>query len=144
MHWLFWVFISTFFGVGYRVGYKAVSDDFAPLFAVGVITLVASLLSLGLHYWLDRQKAVKPVLERRTLLHLLVVGVFTAGLSISNMMMYSAGGLVSIAQVLSSSMVIIIVFAIGIFAFREKLNVGQVVGFFVGLIGIILMTYHSA
>lgn len=144
MYWLFWVSLSTFFGVGYRVGYKAVSDDFSPLFAVGVITLVAGLISLGLHYWIDRPKVVKRVLKPRTLFLLLMVGIFTAGLSISNMMMYHAGGLVSIAQVLSSSMVSIIIFAIGLFAFREKLNVGQGLGFFIGLIGIILMTYYSA
>ena len=144
MHWLFWVSLSIFFGVGYRVGYKAVSDDFAPLFAVGVISLVSSLVSLGLHYCIDRPKVVKHVLKPKTLLLLLVVGIFTAGLEVSNMMMYKAGGLVSIAQVLSSNMVSIIIFTIGIFAFRERLNAGQSIGFFIGLIGVTLMTYHSA
>lgn len=145
MHWLVWLFIGVLFGVSYRVGYKVVSGIYPPLFSIGVICLVACAVTLTAYFLLEKERpALKSIsFNPRLALLLLMAGVFTAGLEVANMMMYHTGGLLSIAQVLASSITSLIVFMIGLSFFREKLNAGQIMGFFLGLAGAALMTYAS-
>ena len=145
MHWLLWACIGVGFGLSYRLGYKLVSGVYHPLFAVGAIALIASAITFFLFVLLEKRKTTEAKFRASRLIFLFipVVAIFTAGLEISIMMMYHAGGLFSIAQLLSSSLVGLLVFLVGFVFFNERLNPGQVIGFFVGTIGVALMTYAS-
>jgi drug/metabolite transporter (DMT)-like permease len=144
MHWLFWVFTSVFFGISYRLGYKLVSGNSSPLLNVAVITMTASLICFVLYYLKDYPKSSDTLINLKNLWPLLIVGVVMAGLEVSIMMIYRSGGPVSISQSLASSMVGIIIFAIGLIFFKEQLNTGQIIGFALGLAGITTLTYYSS
>ncbi|MDD9911533.1 MAG: EamA family transporter [Alphaproteobacteria bacterium] len=143
MHWLFWVFSCVIFGIGYRLGYKLVSTKFSPLFNVAVITLVVSLLCFTLYFLRDYGKGDTPALTVKELWPLITIGVIMAGLEVSWMMLYKSGGPISISHTIPTSMVGIAMFTIGIFFFKEQLNMGQIIGFVLGLSGVSIMTYAS-
>lgn len=143
MHWLFWVFMGVVLGTSYRLGYKLVSDKFSPLFNVATITFIASLICFALYLWKENSKFALSDIDIKSLWPLLIVGIIVAGLEISIMMIYKSGGPLSIAQTLTSSLVGVFVFAIGLIFFKEELNTGQTVGFILALSGISLMTYYS-
>ena len=143
MHWLIWVFIAVFFGVSYRIGYKLLSGFPNPLLNVSIISLIASLVCFVLYLCREQSSAAFHVPEWRLLWPLVIVGIALAGLEISVMMIYRSGGPLSIAQSMSSSLVGIIIFAIGVIAFKDQLNMEQIIGFALGLSGVTLMTYSS-
>jgi drug/metabolite transporter (DMT)-like permease len=143
MHWLIWVFIAVSFSTAYRLGYKLLSGEFTALFNVAVITLVASIVCFILYFIREHNMAAFGTLSLKSIVPLAVVGVILAGLEVSIMMIYRAGGPLSISQTLASSMTGIIVFGIGVLWFKDHLNAGQIAGFFLGLTGISLLTYYS-
>lgn len=143
MYWLAWVFIAVFFGVTYRLGYKLLSGHMTPLFNVSIVTLVACVVCFSLYLWREHGQATLDDLSLKTAVLLVFVGFALAGLEVSIMMIYKSGGPLSIAQSLGSSMVGVVVFAIGLVFFKDQLNWGQILGFVLGLSGITLMTYYS-
>lgn len=143
MHCLFWVMCAVLFGVAYRLGYKLVADKFPALLSASLIMLVVSIISFGMFFLMAEDNAI---LHTGNLYHywpLVVVGVFVTGLEASVLMVYRSGGPLSIVQSLAANIVGIIVLIIGVVVFREHINPGQTVGFFLALAGVILMTYHS-
>ena len=144
MHWLYWVYISVFFGVSYRIGYKLISDKFSPLFNASIITFIASMTCLALYLWQDYSKNGAHDLTLKSLLPLLFLGLILGGLELSILMIYRSGGPVSIAQSLASGTVGLIVFAIGLSFFKDQLNTGQILGFLLGITGTCMMIYYSA
>lgn len=143
MHWLFWVMCAVFFGVAYRLGYKLVSDKFPALLSVSLIMFIVSVISFGMFFLFPESNALPLSGNLRHYWPLVVVGFFVAGLEVSVMMIYRSGGPLSIAQSLSANIGAIAVFIIGAMVFREHTNVGQTVGFLLGLIGVTLMAYYS-
>ncbi|PIZ30592.1 MAG: hypothetical protein COY40_04295 [Alphaproteobacteria bacterium CG_4_10_14_0_8_um_filter_53_9] len=143
MHWLTWVFTGIFFGVSYRLGYKLISNQFPPILSAAIVTLVASLTCFVIYFIQTNMHSTIVTPPLKTLWPLLLVGLILAGLEVSIIMLYHAGGPLSIAQSMASSAVGIIVFIIGITFFKESLNTGQLIGFVLGLSGITLLTYYS-
>lgn len=143
MHWLYWVYISIFFSVSYRIGYKLISDKFSPLFNAAIITFIASIVCLTLYLWQDYSKNGAHELTIKAMMPLLALGVILGGLELSILMIYRSGGPVSIAQALASGTVGIIVFSIGLLYFKDQLNLGQIIGFILGIIGTCMMIYYS-
>lgn len=143
MHWLTWVFTGVFFGVSYRLGYKLISNQFPPLLSAAIVTLVASLTCFAIYFVQTQMQQTLTTPPLKTLWPLLLVGFVLAGLEVSIIMLYHAGGPLSIAQSMASSTVGIIVFVIGIAFFKESLNTGQLIGFLLSLSGITLLTYYS-
>ena len=142
MHWLVWVFIGSFFGVSYRLGYKLISTQFPPILSASVVTLVASILCFSIYFYQYNYQDV-PFPSPKTLWPLFLIGITLAGLEVSIIMLYHSGGPLSIAQALASSTVGIIVFTIGYFYFKDNINTGQLIGLTLGLTGTALLTYYS-
>lgn len=140
MTWLFWVFSAVAFAVGYRLSYKLLSDKLPPLLSVSIVMFIVSMLSFTLYYWQSSGETPAP---EANLWPLITVGVIVAGLEVSIMMIYRAGGPVSIAQSLASNVISLLVLFFGIFYFAEELNSGQTFGFWLALIGVSLMTFFS-
>ncbi len=143
MHWLSWVFIGTFFGVSYRLSYKLISGHFTPLFNVAFISLFASLICFALFFMRDYQKIELASISLKSFAALIFIGVIVAGLEISIMMIYKSGGPLSVAQSLASVLIGLSCFAIGLLWFKEALNMGQIIGFFISILGAGVLTYYS-
>lgn len=143
MHWLSWVFIGTFFGISYRLSYKLISGHFTPLFNVAFISLFVSLICFTLFFLRDYQKIDVASISLKSLAILALIGVIVAGLEISIMMIYKSGGPISVAQSLASVLIGLSCFAIGLLWFKETLNMGQIIGFFVSILGAGILTYYS-
>ncbi|MFZ2620636.1 MAG: EamA family transporter [Alphaproteobacteria bacterium] len=142
-HWLFWVFLSSAFGVAYHVSYKLVSGKFPPLLIAAISALVASIICGTLYSLMENKSEVMFPKTFSTLWPLLLMGFILAGLEITVLMIYKSGGPISLAQAMGSGTAVMITFTLGVFLFKEPLHLGQILGFFCTLTGVSLMTYFS-
>ncbi|MBP5179786.1 MAG: EamA family transporter [Clostridiales bacterium] len=124
--------------VFYQICTKSVPKDMNPFASVTVTYLVGALVSIILYFAFGEDKNL---IKEMTKLNWapFVLGLVIVGLEAGWIYAYKAGWQVSVGFIVQSSVLAVILLAVGYFAYNEALTWNKIVGVIVCLIGLVFL-----
>ena len=124
--------------VFYQICTKSVPKDMNPFASVTVTYLVGALVSIILYFAFGEDKNL---IKEMTKLNWapFVLGLVIVGLEAGWIYAYKAGWQVSVGFIVQSSVLAVILLAVGDFAYNEALTWNKIVGGIVCLIGLVFL-----
>ena len=125
----------------YQVCAKSVPDGMNPLASLTVTYLVGTVVSCALYFVLNRNANL--IREFRLLNWApVVLGVVIVGLEVGFIYAFRAGWQISVAQIVSSAVLAVILIFVGYLLYHEAVTWNKIVGIIVCLIGLVLINYR--
>ncbi len=124
--------------VFYQICTKSVPKDMNPFASVTVTYLVGAVVSIILFFVLGEEKNFVKELTKLNWAPF-VLGLVIVGLEAGWIYAYKAGWQVSVGFIVQSSVLAVILLAVGYFAYHEALTWNKIVGVVVCLIGLVFL-----
>lgn len=124
--------------VFYQICTKSVPKDMNPFASVTVTYLVGAVVSLILFFAFGEDKNLVRELSKLNWAPF-VLGLVIVGLEAGWIYAYKAGWQVSVGFIVQSSVLAVILLAVGYFAYHEALTWNKIVGVIVCLIGLVFL-----
>lgn len=125
----------------YQVCAKSVPDGMNPLASLTVTYLVGAVVSCTMYYILSRNANL--VRELRMLNWApFVLGVAIVGLEVGFIYAFRAGWQISVAQIVTSAILAVILIFVGYLLYHEAITWNKIVGIVICLAGLILINYR--
>ena len=124
--------------VFYQICTKSVPKDMNPFASVTVTYLVGAVVSLILFFAFGEDKNLVRELSKLNWAPF-VLGLVIVGLEAGWIYAYKAGWQVSVGFIVQSSVLAVILLAVGYFAYHEALTWNKIVGVVVCLIGLVFL-----
>lgn len=125
----------------YQVCAKSVPDGMNPLTSLTVTYLVGAVVSCTMYYILNRNANL--VRELRMLNWApFVLGVAIVGLEVGFIYAFRAGWQISVAQIVTSAILAVILIFVGYLLYHEAITWNKIVGIVICLAGLILINYR--
>ena len=124
--------------VFYQICTKSVPQDMNPFASVTVTYIVGAVVSLILFFALGDDKNLVKEMTKINWAPF-VLGLVIVGLEAGWIYAYKAGWQVSVGFIVQSSVLAVILLAVGYFAYHEALTWNKIVGVVVCLIGLVFL-----
>ena len=124
----------------YQICAKSVPDGMNPLASLTVTYLVGAAVSCALYFLLNRNASL---LREFMLLNWapFVLGIAIVGLEVGFIYAFRAGWQVSMAQIVSSAILAVILIFVGYLLYHEAITWNKIVGIIVCLAGLVLINF---
>ena len=124
----------------YQICAKSVPDGMNPLASLTVTYLVGAAVSCALYFLLNRNASL---LREFRLLNWapFVLGIAIVGLEVGFIYAFRAGWQVSMAQIVSSAILVVILIFVGYLLYHEAITWNKIVGIIVCLAGLVLINF---
>ena len=125
----------------YQICAKSVPEGMNPLASLTVSYLIGAVVSCVLYFALNRNADL--IREIRQLNWApLVLGVVIVGLEVGFIYAFRAGWQISIAQIISSSILAVILIFVGYLLYHEAITWNKICGIIICIAGLILINYR--
>ena len=125
----------------YQVCTKSVPDGMNPLASLTVTYLIGAVVSCAMYYILNRDANLLREVRQINWAPV-VLGIVIVGLEVGFIYAFRAGWQVSMAQIVSSVALAIILIFVGYLLYHEAITWNKVAGIIVCLIGLVLINYR--
>ncbi len=125
----------------YQVCAKSVPDGMNPLASLTVTYLVGAVVSCALYCILTRKPDLLREI-RQTNWAPVVLGVVIVGLEVGFIYAFRAGWQISMAQIVSSAALAVILIFVGYLLYHEAITWNKIAGIVICLIGLVLINYR--
>ena len=125
----------------YQICAKSVPEGMNPLASLTVTYLVGAAVSCALYFILNRNANLLREI-RLTNWAPIVLGVVIVGLEVGFIYAFRAGWQVGVTQIVTSTMVAVILIFVGYLLYHEAITWNKIVGIIVCLAGLVLINYR--
>ena len=125
----------------YQICAKSVPEGMNPLASLTVTYLVGAAVSCALYFILNRNANLLREI-RLTNWAPIVLGVVIVGLEVGFIYAFRAGWQISMAQIVSSAVLAVILIFVGYLLYHEATTWNKIVGIIVCLAGLVLINYR--
>ena len=125
----------------YQVCAKSVPEGMNPLASLTITYLIGAVLSCALYYILNRDANLFREI-RLTNWAPIVLGIVIVGLEVGFIYALRAGWQVSVAQIVSSAVVAVMMIFVGYLLYHEAVTWNKIVGIIICLAGLVLINYR--
>ena len=125
----------------YQVCAKSVPEGMNPLASLTITYLIGAVLSCALYYILNRDANLFREI-RLTNWAPIVLGIVIVGLEVGFIYAFRAGWQVSVAQIVSSAVVAVMMIFVGYLLYHEAVTWHKIVGIIICLAGLVLINYR--
>ncbi len=125
----------------YQVCAKSVPEGMNPLASLTITYLIGAVLSCALYYILNRDANLFREI-RMTNWAPIVLGIVIVGLEVGFIYAFRAGWQVSVAQIVSSAVVAVMMIFVGYLLYHEAITWNKIVGIIICLAGLVLINYR--
>ena len=125
----------------YQVCAKSVPGGMNPLASLTVTYLVGTIISCVLYFILNRDANLLREI-RLTNWAPIVLGIVIVGLEVGFIYAFRAGWQISMAQIVSSSVLAVILIFVGYLLYHEAITWNKIVGIIICLTGLVLINYR--
>ncbi len=125
----------------YQICAKSVPDGMNPLASLTVTYLIGAAVSCALYYLLNRDANLFREI-RLTNWAPIVLGIVIVGLEVGFIYAFRAGWQISMAQIVSSAVLAVILIFVGYLLYHEAITWNKIVGIIVCLAGLVLINYR--
>jgi uncharacterized membrane protein len=125
----------------YQVCAKSVPEGMNPLASLTVTYLVGAAVSCALYFILNRNANLLREI-RLTNWAPIVLGVVIVGLEVGFIYAFRAGWQISMAQIVSSAVLAVILIFVGYLLYHEAITWNKIVGIVICLAGLVLINYR--
>ena len=125
----------------YQVCAKSVPDGMNPLASLTVTYLIGAVVSCAMYYILNRDANLLREVRQINWAPV-VLGIVIVGLEVGFIYAFRASWQVSMAQIVSSVALAIILIFVGYLLYHEAITWNKVAGIIVCLIGLVLINYR--
>ena len=125
----------------YQVCAKSVPDGMNPLASLTVTYLVGAVVSCVMYFILNRNANLLREI-RLTNWAPIVLGVVIVGLEVGFIYAFRAGWQISMAQIVSSAVLAVILIFVGYLLYHEAITWNKIVGIIICLAGLVLINYR--
>ena len=125
----------------YQICAKSVPEDMNPLASLAVTYLVGAAVSCAMYYILNRDANFFREI-RLTNWAPVILGIVIVGLEVGFIYAYRAGWQVSMAQIVSSAILAVILIFVGHLLYHEAITWNKIVGILICLAGLVLINYR--
>ena len=125
----------------YQVCAKSVPEGMNPLASLTVTYLVGAAVSCAMYYILNRNADLLREI-RLTNWAPVVLGVVIVGLEVGFIYAFRTGWQISMAQIVSSAVLAVILIFVGYMLYHEAITWNKIVGIIICLAGLVLINYR--
>ena len=125
----------------YQICAKSVPEGMNPLASLTVTYLVGAAVSCALYFILNRNANLLREI-RLTNWAPIVLGIVIVGLEVGFIYAFRAGWQISMAQIVSSAILAVILIFVGYLLYHEAITWNKIVGIIVCLAGLVLINYR--
>ena len=125
----------------YQVCAKSVPEGMNPLASLTVTYLVGAVVSCAMYFILNRNANLFREI-RLTNWAPIVLGVVIVGLEVGFIYAFRAGWQISMAQIVSSAILAVILIFVGYLLYHEAITWNKIVGIIICLAGLVLINYR--
>ena len=125
----------------YQVCAKSVPEGMNPLASLTVTYLVGAAVSCAMYYILNRNADLLKEI-RLTNWAPIVLGIVIVGLEVGFIYAFRAGWQISMAQIVSSAVLAVILIFVGYTLYHEAITWNKIVGIIICLAGLVLINYR--
>ena len=125
----------------YQVCAKSVPEGMNPLASLTITYLIGAVLSCALYYIRNRDANLFREI-RLTNWAPIVLGIVIVGLEVGFIYAFRAGWQVSVAQIVSSAVVAVMMIFVGYLLYHEAVTWNKIVGIIICLAGLVLINYR--
>ena len=125
----------------YQVCAKSVPEGMNPLASLTVTYLVGAVVSCAMYFILNRNANLLREI-RLTNWAPIVLGIVIVGLEVGFIYAFRAGWQISMAQVVSSAVLAVILIFVGYLLYHEAITLNKIVGIIICLAGLVLINYR--
>ena len=125
----------------YQICAKSVPDGMNPLASLTVTYLIGAAVSCAMYYLLNRNANL--IREFRLLNWApFVLGIVIVGLEVGFIYAFRAGWQVSMAQIVSATVLAVILIFVGYLLYHEAITWNKIIGIIVCLAGLVLINWR--
>ena len=124
----------------YQVCAKSVPEGMNPLASLTLTYLVGAVVSCAMYYILNRNANLFREI-RLTNWAPIVLGIVIVGLEVGFIYAFRAGWQVSMAQIVSSVVLAVILIFVGYLLYHEAITWNKIVGIIICLVGLVLINF---
>ena len=125
----------------YQICAKSVPEGMNPLASLTVTYLIGAAVSCAMYYILNRDaNLIREI--RQTNWAPIVLGIVVVGLEVGFIYAFRAGWQISMAQIVSSAVLAVILIFVGYLLYHEAITWNKIVGIIVCLAGLVLINYR--
>ena len=125
----------------YQICAKSVPEGMNPLASLTVTYLIGAAVSCVMYYILNRDANLLREI-RLTNWAPIVLGVVIVGLEVGFIYAFRAGWQISMAQIVSSAVLAVILIFVGYLLYHEAITWNKIVGIIICLAGLVLINYR--
>ena len=125
----------------YQICAKSVPEGMNPLASLTVTYLIGAAVSCIMYYILNRDANLFREI-RLTNWAPIVLGIVIVGLEVGFIYAFRAGWQISMAQIVSSSILAVILIFVGYLLYHEAITWNKIVGIIICLAGLVLINYR--
>ena len=125
----------------YQVCAKSVPDGMNPLASLTVTYLVGAAVSCAMYFILNRNANLLREI-RLTNWAPIVLGIVIVGLEVGFIYAFRAGWQISMAQIVSSAVLAVILIFVGYLLYHEAITWNKIIGIIICLAGLVLINYR--
>ncbi|MBR3428684.1 MAG: EamA family transporter [Clostridia bacterium] len=125
----------------YQICAKSVPEGMNPLASLTVTYLIGAAVSCIMYYILNRDANLFREI-RLTNWAPIVLGIVIVGLEVGFIYAFRAGWQISMAQIVSSSILAVILILVGYLLYHEAITWNKIVGIIICLAGLVLINYR--
>ena len=122
----------------YQVCAKSVPDGMNPLASLTVTYLVGAVVSCAMYFILNRNANLLREI-RLTNWAPIVLGIVIVGLEVGFIYAFRAGWQISMAQIVSSAVLAVILIFVGYLLYHEAITWNKIIGIIICLAGLVLI-----
>ncbi len=124
----------------YQICAKSVPEEMNPLASLTVTYLVGTVISCVMYYILNRNANLFREI-RLTNWAPIVLGLVIVGLEVGFIYAFRAGWQISMAQIVSSAVLAVILIFVGYLLYHEAITWNKIVGIIICLVGLVLINF---
>jgi uncharacterized membrane protein len=124
---------------GYNICAKSTPENVEPFASLTVTYLVAAVISLVMFFITSKNKNLLTEVQKTNWTSI-VFGIAIVGLEFGYLFVYRNGWNVSIGSLVSNIGLACVLLFVGLFIFKEKISIKQIIGMLLCVGGIILIT----
>ncbi len=125
----------------YQVCAKSVPDGMNPLASLTVTYLVGAVVSCAMYFILNRNANLLREIRLANWAPI-VLGIVIVGLEVGFIYAFRAGWQISMAQIVSSAVLAVILIFVGYLLYHEAITWNKIIGIIICLAGLVLINYR--
>ena len=125
----------------YQICAKSVPKGINPFASLTVTYLIGTVVSCAMYYILNRNANLLKEI-RLTNWAPIVLGIVIVGLEVGFIYAFRAGWQISMAQIVSSAVLAVILIFVGYLLYHETITWNKIIGIIICLAGLVLINYR--